>query len=140
MVTEKQLKNLEKRKPFPKGVSGNPAGRPKKISNALKNVPSDIREKVYGILAYALTLSDEETAKKYLEAKQGELGKYGFVLQVAIRQLTLKGYAWGALMDIMDRLFGKPKMNASLDVNERVVVVRSQEEKEKLDNFKNLKI
>lgn len=139
--SEKQLANL---RPIQKGERRNPhpQGRPKKLVNAIKSLPEDIQEKVYGVLAYALTLSDEETAKEYLEVKKGELGKYGFVLQIAIRQLTSKGWGWGAMMDILDRLYGKPKQNAALDVkgDGMVIIVNSLEEKEKLDNLGSLDV
>ena len=136
------LANLEKRKPCKPGETRNPNGRPKKLVNVIKDLPDDIQEKVYSILAYALTLSDEETAKEYLEIGKGTLGQYGVVLQIAVRQLTAKGWQWGALMDILDRLFGKPKSNTSLDVkgDGTVIIVNSMEEKEKLDNFGNLEV
>lgn len=140
-MTEKQLANL---RPIQKGERRNPhpQGRPRKLVNAIKSLPDDIQEQVYGILAYVLTLPDEETAKEYLEVKKGELGKYGFVLQVAIRQLTAKGWGWGAMMDILDRLYGKPKQNTSVDVkgDGTVIIVKSLEEKEKIDNIGNLDV
>ena len=73
-----------------------------------------MQEKVYGVLAFALTLPDEATAKRYLQQQSGELGKYGFVLQIAIKQLTKEGWGFGALMDIMDRLYGKPRISAEV--------------------------
>ena len=140
-MTEKQLANL---RPIQKGERRNPhpQGRPKKLINAIKSLPEDIQEKVYGVLAFTLTLPDEETAKEYLEVQKGELGKYGFVLQVAIRQMTTKGWGWSAMMDILDRLYGKPKQNASLDVkgDGTVIIVNSLEEKEKLENLGNLDV
>ena len=64
-------KNLKPCKP---GETHNPNGRPKKMVNAIKKLPKDMQEKVYGVLAFALTLPDETSAKKYLESRQGELG------------------------------------------------------------------
>lgn len=110
-MTEKELANL---KPCKKGETHNPNGRPKKLVNVIKGVPKDTQEKVYAVLAHVLTLPDIESAKKYLESQQGELGKYGFVLQVAIKQLTKDVYGWNALMDIMDRLYGKPRISAEI--------------------------
>lgn len=139
-MTEKQLANL---RPIQKGEVRNPkGGRQKKLVNVIKSLPEDIQEKVYGVLAYVLTLPDEETAKEYLEYKKGELGKYGFVLQVAIRQMTTKGWGWSTVTDILDRLYGKPKQNASLDVkgDGTVIIVNSLEEKEKLENLGNLEV
>ena len=106
-------KNLKPCKP---GETHNPNGRPKKMVNAIKKLPKDMQEKVYGVLAFALTLPDEASAKTYLESQQGELGQYGFVLQIAIKQLLQEGWGWNALMDILDRLYGKPRETKDLDV------------------------
>lgn len=81
---------------------------------AIKSLPKDMQEQVYGVLAFALTLPDMASAKKYLECKQGELGKYGIVLQVAIKQLNKEGWGFNAMMDIMDRLYGKPRISAEV--------------------------
>ena len=110
-LTEKELANLKPCKP---GETHNPNGRPKKLANAIKGLPKDMQEQIYGVLAFALTLPDEKTAKKYLEQQQGELGKYGFVLQIAIKQLTKDGWGFAAMMDIMDRLYGKPRISAEV--------------------------
>lgn len=133
------MANLRPCKP---GETHNPNGRPKKLVNVIKTIPADMQEKVYDVLAYALTLPDETAAKKYLESQQGELGKYGFVLQIAIKQLLKDGWGWGALMDIMDRLYGKPKMSADITATGEglTIVVRSQAEKDKLDNMGGMTI
>lgn len=110
-MTEKQLANLKSCKP---GETHNPNGRPKKLANAIKGIPKDMQEKVYGVLAFALTLPDEKTAKEYLQEQEGELGTYGFVLQIAIKQLTKDGWGFSAMMDIMDRLYGKPRISAEV--------------------------
>ena len=127
-------KNLKPCKP---GETHNPNGRPKKLVNVIKKIPKDMQVKVYSVLAFALTLPDMQSARKYLESEQGELGQYGFVLQIAIKQLLKDGWGWSALMDNMDRLYGKPKMSA--DINAKgdglTIVVKSQEEKDKLDNM-----
>ena len=132
----------ENLRPCKPGETHNPNGRPKKLVNVLKKIPKDMQEKVYDVLAFALTLPDETSAKKYLESQQGELGQYGFVLQIAIKQLLKDGWGWSALMDIMDRLYGKPKMSA--DINAKgdglTIVVKSQEEKDKLDKMGDLSI
>jgi hypothetical protein len=106
--------NIQNLKPCKKGETHNPNGRPKKLVNAIKGLPKDMQEKVYGVLAYALTLPDERTAKAYLAQQSGELGKYGFVFQIAIKQLCRDGWGWGAMMDIMDRLYGKPRISAEV--------------------------
>lgn len=105
------LKNLKSCKP---GETHNPAGRPKRLCNVIKGLPDDMQVQVYKVLAYALTLPDEQTAKAYLQHQSGELGKYGFVLQIAIKQLCKDGWGFNALMDIMDRLYGKPRISAEV--------------------------
>lgn len=133
------MANLRNIKP---GEVRNPNGRPKKLVNVIKGLPKDMQEKVYGVLAYALTLPDETTAKEFLSKQQGELGEYGFVLQIAIKQLLKESWGWGALMDIMDRLYGKPKMSADITANGDglTIVVRNQEEKDKLDKMGGLEV
>ena len=132
----------ENLRPCKPGETHNPNGRPKKLVNVINKIPKDMQEKVYDVLAFALTLPDETSAKKYLESRQGELGQYGFVLQIAIKQLLKEGWGWSALMDIMDRLYGKPKMSADITAtgDGLTIVVKSQEEKDKLDNIGGLQI
>ena len=132
----------ENLRPCKPGETHNPNGRPKKLVNVIKKIPKDMQEKVYDVLAFALTLPDETSAKKYLESRQGELGQYGFVLQIAIKQLLKEGWGWSALMDIMDRLYGKPKMSADITAtgDGLTIVVKSQEEKDKLDDRGGLQI
>lgn len=133
------VKNL---KPCRPGETHNPNGRPKLLKNVVKKLPKDMQEKVLGALAYALTLPSESEAKKYLEYQQNELGEYGFVLQIALKQLLKEGWGFSALMDIMDRLYGKPKMSADITAtgDGLTIVVKSQEEKDKLDRMGGLSI
>ena len=114
MARGKDPNSLANLRPCKPGETHNPNGRPKKLVNAIKDLPKDMQEKVYGVLAFALTLPDETSAKAYLDQQSGELGQYGFVLQVAIKQLTKDGWGFGALMDIMDRLYGKPRISAEV--------------------------
>lgn len=114
MANKKPQLHPENLKPCKPGETHNPNGRPKKLVNAIKSLPADMQEQVYGVLAFALTLPDMESAKKYLECKQGQLGKYGIVLQVAIKQLNKAGWGFNAMMDIMDRLYGKPRISAEV--------------------------
>ena len=132
----------ENLRPCKPGETHNPNGRPKKLVNVIKKIPKDMQEKVYDVLAFALTLPDETSAKKYLESQHGELGQYGFVLQIAIKQLLKEGWGWNALMDIMDRLYGKPKMSADITAtgDGLTIVVKNQEEKDKLDRMGELSI
>lgn len=134
--------NPQNLKPCKKGETNNPNGRPKKLVNAIKTLPPTMMEDVYGILGYALTLPSEEDAKVYLTAKGKELGKYGFVMQIAIRQLCNKNYGWGAVNDILDRLYGKPRQSAEVKhTGEGVtVIVNNQEERERIEAMKDLKI
>ena len=114
MARGKDPKSLANLRPCKPGETHNPNGRPKKLVNAIKDLPKDMQEKVYGVLAFALTLPDETSAKAYLDQQSGELGQYGFVLQIAIKQLTKDGWGFSALMDIMDRLYGKPRISAEV--------------------------
>lgn len=114
MANKKPQLHPENLKPCKPGETHNPNGRPKKLVTAIKSLPADMQEQVYGVLAFALTLPDMESAKKYLECKQGQLGKYGIVLQIAIKQLNKEGWGFNAMMDIMDRLYGKPRFSAEV--------------------------
>lgn len=136
MANEKNLK------PCRKGETHNPNGRPKKLVNAIKGLPPHMQEDIHGILGYALTLESEAAAKKYLEEQTGKLGQYGFLMQIAIRQLTNKSYGWGAAMDILDRLYGKPRQSAEVkhtgdSIN---IIVQSQEEADKIKGLGGLDI
>ena len=135
-------KAAENLRPCKPGETHNPNGRPKKLVNVIKKIPKDMQEKVYDVLAFALTLPDETSAKKYLESQQGELGQYGFVLQIAIKQLLKEGWGWNALMDIMDRLYGKPKISTDITAtgDGLTIVVKSQDEKDKLNNIGDMSI
>ena len=114
MANKKPQLHLENLKPCKPGETHNPNGRPKKLVNAIKSLPHDMQEKIYGVLGYALTLPDEMTAKTYLQQQSGELGKYGFVMQIAIKQLCKDGWGFGAMMEILDRLYGKPRISAEV--------------------------
>jgi len=117
------------------GQSGNPAGRPKRLINVIKSLPKDIQVKVFEVLGYCLTLPDETAAKKYLECQEGELGKYGFVMQIAIKQLLKEGWGFGAMMDILDRLYGKPRITADVAHTGgiSVTIVTDEETKELIE-------
>lgn len=101
---------------FVTGQSGNPNGRPPLLCNALKNLPADAKEKVHDVLWTAISQKDIKTASAYLQKTADELPECGFILQLAIK--TLAGpKGWFALMDICDRLFGKPRQIAEIEGN-----------------------
>lgn len=133
MANEKNLK------PCKKGETHNPNGRPRKLINVIKDLPKDMQEKVMGIIAYALTLNDEREAKKYLEAQAGELGQFGFLMQIAVKRLT-SPYGWDAVMDIFDRLYGKPRQQAEVTHKAEglTIVVNSDDEKKQIEGIGNL--
>lgn len=101
-----------------------------------------MQEDIHGILGYALTLESEAAAKKYLEEQTGKLGQYGFLMQIAIRQLSNKNYGWNAAMDILDRLYGKPRMSAEVKHtgDNMTIVVQSKEEAEMIEKMGDLQI
>ncbi len=107
---KKSLLNLKR---YPKGSTGNPAGRPQKLSNAIESIPPDAQKKVYDVLHHALALPNRPAAERYFKEQESELGEYGFLLQVALNSLMSKT-GWLTANDILDRLFGKPKQTTQL--------------------------
>lgn len=96
--------------------SANPHGRPPLLCNALRNVPQDAREKVHNALWTAISQPDIKAASAYLQKTAEEMPECGFVLQLAVK--TLAGNkGWFALMDICDRLFGKPRQITEVEGN-----------------------
>ena len=91
-------------------------GRPPYICNALKSIPADAREKVHDALWTAISQPDIKAASEYLQKTAEELPECGFVLQLAVKTLAGK-QGWFALMDICDRLFGKPRQIAEIEGN-----------------------
>lgn len=110
MPKEDGYKNLKPARP---GETHNPNGRPKKLSNALKSIPDDAQEKVFGILHYALKLPSVKEATKYIQDQAATNMEYGVVLQIAVKALMSKN-GFLALNDILDRLFGKPRIAAEV--------------------------
>ena len=101
-------KSLQNLRHFGKGNCANPAGRPKLLANVIEEMPQDARERIYATLHYALKQPNHKALEKFLSEQQEELGEYGFVLERAAKELLGKK-GWTAMMDILDRLFGKPK-------------------------------
>lgn len=110
------LKGNKIGKTFQKGDVGNPAGRPPAMHNVLRKLPADAREKVYDALWTAVSLPDIKSAAAYLYKAAEDMPECGIVLQLAAK--TLAGdRGWFALMDICDRLFGKPRQIAEIEGN-----------------------
>jgi hypothetical protein len=115
-----------------KGKSGNPNGRVPKMQSALKNIPADAKEKVHDALWTAISQPDIKTATAYLMKTAEELPECGFVLQLAIKSLNNEIRGWFALMDICDRLFGKPRQIAEIEGNFNLtpppIIIEGEEE------------
>lgn len=127
---KKSLANLRQ---FRKGQSGNAAGRPPTLAGVIKSIPKDAQTKVHEILHHALALPNVQAAREYLEsdATQAALPEYGFLLQIAVKSLVGKA-GWLTAMDIMDRLFGRPKQTTTLsgtfNVGEKPVILFGEAE------------
>ena len=108
-------KSLQNLRQFQKGQSGNPNGRPPYIINRIREIPPGARDRVYEALNHIIMLPNVKAVKTYLEdpVVEESLGEYGFVLQLAAKQLLSKR-GWLALNDSLDRLFGKPKQTTQL--------------------------
>lgn len=119
---------------FQPGQSGNPNGAPKKLDRALKALPRDAREKVYKVLNHALMLPNVAQARRYMEEQEAELGEYGFLMQVAIRQMSGKN-GWIAVSDILDRLFGKPRQQAEVKVDGPTVIMLPEKGQAAVDKW-----
>lgn len=129
---KKSLLNLKR---LPKGQTGNPAGRPRKLAPAIASIPPDAQKRVYDVLHHALALPNVNAAKEYLESEETQacIGEYGFLLQIAIRSLMSKT-GWLTANDILDRLFGKPKqttqLSGGISVGDKPVIMFAEEPQE----------
>ncbi len=92
-------------------------GRKKKLENIIKSIPEDAQTRIYEVLFSAIRLPNRTEAIRFLREKEKEdaLGEYGFVFQIAIDSLTGKN-GMAALEMILDRIFGRPKLQADLNL------------------------
>lgn len=91
-------------KPYPKGVSGNPNGRPKKVVLALKKDGYNLHE-INDTIQMMVGLSVEELKKVFENPK-------ATILEKTIAAALRKGVEKGSLENIetlLNRLYGKPK-------------------------------
>ena len=124
-------------RPFPKGVSGNPAGRPKTLAKAIKDMPEEAQTQIYGVLHHAISLRNIAEAKAYIDqaVEDKDLGRYGVVFQLALKSLTGPA-GWLTLNDILDRLFGKPRLQLEAKAHEsRTFIVISDMAKKAGDKW-----
>lgn len=132
--------NEENLKPFPKGVSGNPNGRPPRLINKIEKLPREAKEIVYSRLWEAIRTGNIAGLRQYMD-EEGADGECGMILQMAARQLRSK-YGWKALNDILDRLFGKPKQTTEIaNENGRAFEIKtvkvSEDLKDKINDYLN---
>ena len=107
------MPNPQNLKPCRPGETHNPNGRPPRMSRVIKQMPPDAQEKIYTILFTALTFKNVQEATAYIKSQDTTDFKYGFVLQLAVKALAGKN-GWSAFNDILDRLFGKPRISAEV--------------------------
>ncbi len=94
-------------------------GRPPLPSNAIKKLPKEAREQVYAVLWTAISMHNVKEAQSYIEDQAKALPECGMALQVCLRALLGKN-GFLALMDICDRLFGRPQQAHQVDVDANV--------------------
>ena len=108
-------------------------GGPVKLSSQIASIPADAQKRMYAILHKATTFNSKDEAIKYFKEEKDK-GEYGFILELAINALYGKN-GWQVLMDIMDRLFGKPRQinenyNDNTERNKATVIFVKDDEEE----------
>lgn len=108
-------------------------GGPVKLSSQIAAIPADAQKRMYAILHKATTFNSKDEAIKYFKEEKDK-GEYGFILELAINALYGKN-GWQVLMDIMDRLFGKPRQinenyNDNTERNKATVIFVKDDEEE----------
>ena len=108
-------------------------GGPVKLSSQIATIPADAQKRMYAILHKATTCNSKDEAIKYFKEEKDK-GEYGFILELAINALYGKN-GWQVLMDIMDRLFGKPRQinenyNDNTERNKATVIFVKDDEEE----------
>lgn len=124
------LANLKKGRPIQEQPNSR-QGRTPRPSNVIKTIPRDAQEKVYHVLWTALTMPNVKEAQKYVEQQAAELPECGLILQICLRSLLSKS-GFDALMDICDRLFGKPRqtveMDGGLNITPPPIIIEGEED------------
>lgn len=115
---DKRRREILKKYSWKPGQSGNPKGRPKKFESQFDKCSREIQEKIRERLHQALQCEDKAEALAILDVNDGSLGEYGFVLQIAARDLMGKG-GMGSLQQIYEMLYGRlPQTNVNVDVDD----------------------
>lgn len=104
-INPRSLANLKSCRP---GETHNPNGRPPTWRTLMKKVPRNMQGKVMEVLWTAISMPTAKQAADFLKEKETELPECGFMFQIVIRGLMSK-QGPQILMDILDRLIGKPK-------------------------------
>lgn len=138
-VSEKSLKNLT---PIKKGEIRNPKGRPTRFMTIAKELPPDCEMRVYAKLGEVLTLRNEAEVRKYLMKSAEEMGEYGIVMQLACKELLREGSGFSCLMQICDRLFGKPKIKADIKTEGTgyTIIVNNPSEQKQIEDIGTLEV
>lgn len=103
-------KSLENLKPFPKGVSGNPNGRPRKYVSMLKDQGYTLYE-VNDAIQVLMSMTLDELKEVYTNPEATVLEK---TIASAIRKSIEKGSLY-SIETLLTRVYGKPK--EQMDVN-----------------------